>query len=1089
MKCLQCGAASPQGKAFCGDCGAALNSTEARQLAEGNELYESVPTKSAPTGAERRPLTVAFCDLAGSTRLSAELDPEDLREVIAAYQRCVADTVAHHGGFIAKYMGDGVLIYFGYPHAHEDDAKRAVAAALALVEAVGKLRPAVVVEPLRIHVGIATGDVIVGDLLGTGAAQEQVVFGATPNLAARLQALAEPDAVVISSDTKRLSAGLFDYHDLGSVEIKGFPGPIRAWQVMRATAIESRFEALHPDARTPIVGRGEQVHLFLRYWAQAKTGQGLIVLLSGEPGIGKSRIAAEMVEHLSGEEFSHLRFFCSPEHVDSALHPLLARIERAAGLKRDEAPDRQLEKLEALLPLSRGKFEDAALLADLLFVPANGRGSAVKLSPGQKKEKALAALVAQFEALASQQPVLMLCEDIQWIDPTSLELLDRLANRIVRLPVMILLTFRPEFKPPWLGRPHVLLHNLGRLDRQDAKQIIDYLARGKTLPQKVTEQILERTDGVPLFVEELTKMVLESGLLREENGAFVLHGPLPPFAVPPTLQASLVARLDRLSPVKEVAQIASAIGREFTFEMLASVFSRPEHELQAALDQLTASGLIFEFGARPHSTYVFKHALVQDAAYGTLLRSRRQQLHSRIGAALEGHFPEVAASQPEIVARHYAEAGMAAKAIGYCLKAGHLAGARSANVEARRHLAKGLELLQQLPPEQERDRQELRFQTLLGPALIATKGPSAPEPIAAYRRAIELIQMTGDTACQDSVFFGLYSIYYHQAKLAEALELGRELTRLAEQRNETISRLVALGMLAGLHNLFGEFSAARDYVIQALSVYAPVGERRSEWRYTADLRISAQCLLATALWHLGLPDQSIALERDVLAGAERMNHDVTMGLVLSLTALSAFRRRDFNELQQSAARMQAYAREHSMIQLAAWGTCLEGSASATADPAKATAQIERGIGLCEKINIRVFQPVWMAGLAEAQLAAGRAKEALHTVDAALAIAERTHERWMNAELWRLKGCIVLGLRGGNVAKDAEACFSQAVAWADKQHSKTLSLRAATSLAQLWECQGFRNKARKLLARHYQALAEGFDTPDLKQAKNLLDALQ
>jgi len=1089
MKCPQCGAASPEGKNFCGDCGAALTVSGGRRVAEGKDPRAAVLIKPAPTEAERRPLTVFFCDLAGSTKLSTEVDPEDLREVISAYQRCAADIIADYGGFIAKYVGDGILVYFGYPHAHEDDAARAVSAALALVEAVGNIRSPVIVEPLQVRVGIAAGDVVVGDLIGAGAAQEPVDVGATPNLAARLQAVAAPDAVVISSVTKRMAAGLFEYLDLGTVQVEGFAEPIRAWQVLRPSAVESRFEALHADTRTPLVGRECQADLLLRCWARARIGQGQMVLLSGEPGIGKSRIVAEVIEHLSGERFSHLRFFCSPDHVDSALHPLLARIERAADLKRDDVPDRKLQKLEALLPSSRNKFEDVALLAELLSISTDGRGPALKLSPEQKKEKTLATLVAQFETLAAQQPVLMLCEDIQWIDPTSLELLDRLAARIAPLPVMILLTFRPDFEPPWLRQPHVVWHQLSRLDREEARQIIEHLARGKTLPQKLTEQILDQTDGVPLFIEELTKMVLESGLLHEEGGDFVLYGPLLPLAVPPTLQASLVARLDRLGPVKEVAQTAAAIGREFTFEMLRGVSSRPEHDLQTALDQLTASGLIFEQGTRPSSTYAFKHALVQDAAYGTLLRSRRRQLHGRIGDTLEMHFPEIASSQPEIVARHYTEAGVAAKAIGYWLKAGHLAGTRSADIEARRHLTKGLELVRRLPPGPEQDRQELTFLSLLGPALIATKGHAAPEPIAAYQRAIELIRMKRDSAGQASVFFGLFSIYYNQARFAEALELAHEFLRLAEQCNETASRVVAHGMLVGLHNVFGEFSSARDLAAQTLPLLDSMRHGPSEWRYTTHLGVSGKIQSAIASWHLGFPDQSIALERDALAATERMNHQVTTASVLSFLALSAFRRRDFDELRQSAARMHAYARERSMTQLMAWSTCLEGSAIATADPVKATAQIESGIGLCERIKNRAFQPIWLAGLAEAQFAAGRDNDALHTADAALAIAERCRERWMDAELWRLKGCIVIRMVGGTIEKEAEACFYRALACADEQNSRMLALRAARSLAELWTRQGLRSKARELLARRYTSFTEGFDTPDLKQAKNLLDALQ
>jgi len=1087
MKCPQCGAASPEGKKFCGDCGAALiDSTPWPSLADGGAR---APIDSGRNEAERRPLTVAFCDLVGSTGLSAKLDPEDLRDIMAMYHRCVADVVTRHDGFLAKYMGDGILLYFGYPRAHEDDAARAVSAALALVEAVGRLRTNVIAEPLRARVGIATGDTVVGDLIGTGAAQERAVVGAAPNLAARLQALAEPGAVVISGATRRLTAGRFEYRDLGTVEVKGFPTPVEAWQVTRISAVDSRFEALRSGKLVPLIGREGDLDCLLECWAEAKSGRGRIVLVSGEPGIGKSRITADLIARLGSERFLPLRFFCGPEHVDSALYPVRVRIERAADLKREDTDEQKIEKLEVLLPASDDKPAHIALLADLLSISTRRRSPVPKWSPEQRKEMTLAFLLAQFEALATRQPVLLLCEDAQWIDATSLELLDRLARRVAALPAMVLLTFRPEFAPRWAGLPHVISVQLGRLDRVDAATFIAHLAGGKTLPPRVVEQILERTDGVPLFLEELTRMVLESGLLREESGGFVLDGPLAPLAVPATLRASLVARLDRLSPVKEVAQIAATIGREFAFDMLAAVCARPEHELRVALDQLVASGLIFVQGKPPRATYAFKHALVQDAAYGTMLRGRRRQLHNRVGSVLETRFPEIAAAQPEMVARHYTEAGIPTAAIGYWLKAGHLAGARSANVEARSHLAKGLELVQRLPPGQERDRQELAFQSLLGPALIATHGHAAPAPMAAYRRALALIKSTGDTAHQGSVFFGLFSIYYNHARFADALKLARDFLRLAEQQNEPLSRVLAHGMSCGLSNLFGEFASARDHAVRGMSLLDSLPHGPSEWRYTTDLGVSGKVQLAISLWHFGFPDQAIALERDMLAAAERLSHQVTTAFALNCMAFAAFRRRDFDELRQSVARVLAYARAHRMTQLSAWGACLEGPALMAADPAKAIERIEAGIASCEKINNRAFRPVWLTGLAEAQLAAGRVKEALDSVDSALATADRTRERWMNAELWRLKAQIVPRLRRGGAPDQAEACLRRALDCANKQQSRMLALRAATSLAELWESRGLHDKARELLAPQYAWFTEGFDTPDLRQAKRLLDSLQ
>jgi class 3 adenylate cyclase/tetratricopeptide (TPR) repeat protein len=1088
MKCPRCGAASPQGKKFCGDCGATLTVGLSRPDHAGDRWRTSTLADLLPNEAERRPLTVAFCDLVDSTRLSTELDAEDLRDVIALYHRAVADTIDRYDGFVAKYMGDGILLYFGYPRAHEDDAARAVAAALDLVEATRTLRSSVIDEPLHIRVGIATGEAVVGDLLGTGAAQERAAVGVVPNLAARLQALAGPDTVVISATTKRLTGGLFDYRDLGTVAIKGFPEPIRAWKVVGSSGVESRFDALHADQQVPLVGRDRDINLLLRYWAEAKAGRGRVVLLSGEPGIGKSRIAADLLAKLHGEAFTSLRFFCSADHDDSTLHPLLARIERAADFKRDDTSDRKLEKLEALLSWSRDRSTDVVLLADLLSIPTKGRYPPLTLNAELRKEKTLATLVAQFEAMAAHRPTMLICEDAQWIDATSLELLNRLIARIGASSAMILVTFRPEFKPPWLGQPHVISQQLGRLHRDDAVQIVKHLARNKPLPEKMTEHILERTDGVPLFVEELTRTVLESAFLREESRGYVWDGPAAS-AVPATLRASLVARLDRLTPVKEVAQIASVLGREFSFEMLASVSSRPEHELQGALDQLEGAGLVFARDPPLRSNYVFKHALVQDAAYGTMLRNRRRQLHGRAGSALEAQFPEIAAFQPELVARHYTEAGLPTKAIGYWLKAGHLAGARSANVEARSHLTKGLELVQRMAPGRERDRQELRFQSLLGPALIATRGHAAPEPLAAYRRALALMRTTGDTAHQDSISFGLFNIYYNRAEFGKALKLCRELLQIAEQRNEAIFRSIACGMLSGLYNLFGRFPAGRDYADRAVSFCESMRPGPSDWRYHIELRTSAPFQLGIALWHLGFADQSMALEQNGLTSAERLNHQVTMGFVLTFAALSAFRRHDYDELGRAAARMQAYARQHSMTQLLAWGTCLEGPALAAASPAQAIEQIEAGIALCEKIGNKAFRPIWLTGLAEAQLAAGRAKQAMHSIERALATADRTRERWMNAELWRLKGSIVSRLRRRRVDEETEACLRFALALANRQRSRMLSLRAATALAELYERQGLRNRAREVLLPRYMSFTEGLDTPDLKQAKSLLDALQ
>ena len=630
--------------------------------------------------AERRQVTVMFADLVGSTALSARLDPEDLREVIAAYQKCVAEVVQRFGGFVAKYMGDGVLVYFGYPQAHEDDAERAVRAGLQLVAAVGGLNASD--APLKTRVGIATGVVIVGDLIGSGEAQERGIVGETPNLAARLQAIAEPNTVVIADSTRKLVGNLFELEDRGPQELKGIDGTMRASVALRPSSVESRFEALR-IATTPMVGRDEEMTLLVRRWEQAKTGEGQIVLVSGEPGIGKSRLAETMVERLAGEPYTRLRFFCSPHHQDTALYPVIAHLERAAGFRRDDTAEQRLDKLEALLAQATNDLGGAVpLFADLLAVPTGERYPPLSLTPQKRKEKTLTALTAQVDGLCARQPVLMVYEDVHWSDPTTRESLDLLIDRAPALRVLVIITFRPEFTPPWIGRSCVTMLTLNRLPRRQGAEIIAHVTGGKALPKEIEDQIVDRTDGIPLFIEELTKTVVESGIVSEAGGRYAITGPTAPLAIPTSLQASLLARLDSLAPTREVAQIGAALGRSFSYELISAVAGMPPQKLSDALEQLASAELIFRRGTPPHAEYTFKHALVQEAAYSTLLRNRRQQLHAQIASTLEGQFPEIVSTRPALIAQHCAEAGLDAKAVDYWLKAGQQAVARSSLVEA-----------------------------------------------------------------------------------------------------------------------------------------------------------------------------------------------------------------------------------------------------------------------------------------------------------------------------------------------------------------------------------------------------------------------
>ncbi|MGC2201069.1 MAG: AAA family ATPase, partial [Stellaceae bacterium] len=701
------------------------------------ERGEAIDTATA----ERRQLTVMFCDLVGSTALSTRFDPEDLREIIAAYHRAVADIIARSDGFVSRYMGDGVLAYFGFPKAHEDDAERAIRAGLGVIDAVSRLELNSV--KLQARVGIATGLVVVGDLIGEGSAQEQSVVGETPNLAARLQALAEPDTVVIAASTRRLVGTLFEYRDLGSVEVKGIIAPVPAWQVLRPSAVASRFEALHGSALGPLVGRDEEIDLLLRRWARAKAGDGQVVLISGEPGIGKSRIIAELEERLQVEPHLRLRYFCSPYYQDSALFPFIEQLGRASEFASDDPPAVRLDKLKAVLARTAPPDEDVAFLADLLSLPATERQPLPDLSPQRKKERTLDALLRQLEGLVRQQPIVAVFEDTHWMDPTSRELLDLTVERVRSLRVLLVVTFRPEFQPHWIGQPQVTMLALNRLDRRDRTALVEQIAGGKPLPAEVVNEIADRTDGVPLFVEEFTKSVLESGVLREETDRYVLDRPLPPLAIPTTLQDSLMARLDRLAAVRLVAQVGAAIGREFSYSLLRAVSRLDENELQSALDRLVASELVFQRGAPPEAVYTFKHALVQDAAHGSLLRSSRQQLHAQIADALETHFPELIDSQPELLAQHYAEAGLAEKSVAYWGQAGRKSAARSAMAEAAAQFQKGLDQLALLPDDRQRQQQELEFWSALGAALRFAKGQATPEMGHAFARARSLWEQLG----------------------------------------------------------------------------------------------------------------------------------------------------------------------------------------------------------------------------------------------------------------------------------------------------------------------------------------------------------
>jgi class 3 adenylate cyclase/predicted ATPase len=1034
--------------------------------------------------AERRQLTVMFCDLVGSTELSARLDPEDLREVIAAYHRVVAEIVAGFDGFVAKYMGDGVLLYFSYPRAHEDDAERAVRAGLGVIEAVGRLDVKSV--ELQARVGIATGLVVVGDLIGEGSAQEQSVVGETPNLAARLQGLAEANTVVIAAGTRRLVGDLFDYRDLGAVEVKGIAGPVPAWQVLRPSVVASRFEALRGSQLTRLVGRDEEIDLLLRRWARAKAGDGQIVLVSGEAGLGKSRITAALAERLHAEPHLRLRYFCSPYHQDSALFPFIDQLGRAAGFARDDSPADKLEKLGALLAQAAPLDADLAFLADLMSLPASERYPLPNLSPQRKKERTLEALIRQLENLACRQPVFMIFEDAHWIDPTSRELLDLAIERVRSLAVLLMITFRPEFQPPWTGQPQVTMLALNRLDRRDRTALVEQIASGKALPAEIIDQIVDRADGVPLFVEELTKSVLESGVLREEADRYVLDRALPPFAIPTTLQASLLARLDRLASVRLVAQIGAAIGREFSYALLRAVSRLAEDELQAALARLVVSELVFQRGIPPDAVYSFKHALVQDAAHDSLLRSSRQQLHAQIAEALETSFPELMDTQSELLAQHYAEAGLIEKSIARWGKAGHRSAARSAMPEAAAQLQKGLDQLALLSDDPKRQRQELELRSALGAVLFSAKGIAAPETGHAYARARELWEQLGSPSEFLQVPHGQSLHHAFRGELDLAQRLDEDLLRLSGQRNDSAG--LVLGHYSSGRTLMfaGRFASSRSHLEEALALYDPISHRSLVHQVGFHPQVVSQAYLGNVLFCLGYPDQAMAQSSAAIAEARRLTHAPSLAGSLSLGTLPVSLVGDDAVLGKWVDQLVAVAAEQGFSYWRALGNIFLGWVKVkNGDVAGGISLLRSGSTAFRATGAELVVPYYIALLARACEIAGQIEEAVTLLDEALQIVERTGERWIAAELNGHKGRLLLQ-QGHSEA--AEELYCKALGIAEEQGAKLWELRAAVSLARLRRDQGRHAEARDFLAPVYAWFTEGFDTPDLKDAKALLDEL-
>ena len=1042
---------------------------------------QTVTAESKPQDtAERRQVTVMFSDLVGSTALSARMDPEDLREVISAYQKCVAETVQRSGGFVAKYMGDGVLIYFGYPQAHEDDAERAVRAGLELVAAVGGLKTH---APLQTRVCIATGLVVVGDLIGSGEAQERGIVGETPNLAARLQGIAEPNVVVIAEGTRKLLGNLFELEDLGAKDLKGITGPVRAWAALRSSAAEGRFEAMHATGLTDLVGRDEEIELLIRRWQQAKSGKGRVVLISGEPGIGKSRLAAALSEHIGTEPHTRLRYFCSPHHQDSAHYPFIAQFERSAGFARDDTVEARLGKLRALLAPGTRDDDDIALLSELLSLQSSAAD--LNLSPQRKREKLFEAVLSQLEAEARRRPVLMVFEDVHWIDPTSRELLDLTVDRVRRLPVLLVITFRPEFQPPWGGRSDVTNLALNRLGERDGEALVQKLAGNAALTADIVAEIVQRTDGVPLFVEELTKAVLESAAQGDRVAAVLAATSLAALSVPATLHASLMARLDRLGPMpKEVAQIGAVLGREFAYELIAPVAQRPEKQLQAALDQLGDAGLLFCRGTAPHASYLFKHALVQDAAYSTLLRGRRQELHAGVAAALEGHFADLVERQPELLAHHLTAAGDTERAVDQWLKAGRYAAARLAYLEAIAHFEQGLGLLHSLPESPVRNGREIELQLALGLCLFTAKGAVAAKP--PYARAHELAETSGEPQQRFKALYGVWQSTMVSGGIAAARPLSERLLKLAEREGDDELRLQAHHSGWTTLAYVGDPAKAREHADAGRRLYDP--EKHASHRFVYGGHDPGTCagyVGAQAEWLLGYPEKALASITESLALSERIAHPFTLSVALSVSSVVYLHRREPERALRQLEAAEVLAAEQRLSLTFETGMLRGAALTEQGAIDEAIARIREGVTKWTRLGRTFLLPYGLAFLAQGLVRHGDQAAALAALREGLALADVTGEHFWDAELHRLTGTVLLA---ENKLDEGGASLQHAIHIAQAQQAKSLELRATMSLARLWRDQGKVQQARELLAPVYGWFTEGFDTRDLKEAKALLEEL-
>ncbi len=1092
MQCPGCGTENSARVKFCSECGAPMGVPcphcayrNPRDASECGGCGQSLLSAQLPT-AERRHLTVFFADIAGSTALAESMDPEDLRDLYARYQAICAEIVQQYEGHLAQYLGDGVLAYFGYPVAHEDDAARAVRSGLEILSRLSAIGTSAQ-RPL-VRIGIHTGLVVVGDV-GAGLRREQLALGEAPNIAARLQSEALPDTIVISDDTRQLLAGQFALQDLGSRTLKGLSRPMQIFRVLGKSRVSSRFQAMtSTHGLTPFVGRERELESIRSAWGKAVQECGQTILLQGEAGIGKSRLLESAAQVASSRLHEVFVAQCSPYQLNSPLFPVIEMIERRVGIEEGMSALARLDLLEQFAAGRGVPLEQATTaLATMFSVPTLGRYPEIDMPPAKRLQWMTGVVADLLLHSVGSSPVLLLIEDLHWADPSTLDLLGEIVKRQTNLAVLMVCTARPEFSAAWLDHPHCQTIHVEVLAPEDTRTLVARVAGPKPLPLALLEELVARTGGIPLFVEAVTRTVIDAGILRELDDRYELTGPLPPGLIPATVQDSLMGRIDRLGADRVVAQLAATIGRESSFELLQTVLGKPTESLAAALIRLVELEIVLENGVPPGSTYTFRHALIQDAAYGSLLRKTRQEFHSKIAEALVNRFPDMAETKPELLARHYEGAGRISEAIAGWIKAGYRAQQSSALRECTAYLQKAISLLEALPADDPgRLQSEMEAQLALSTALMSTIGWGSREAEAACIRARNLCEKLGNGPGLIGSLWGLWTVYFLRGTLGPSLEAANQVLQAALASGDSGLQIAARQSIGYSTYFMGDFEQARDHALKGLALYDPKRERELATAFQLPLSFACGNFLMMSLWFMGYPEQAEQARKNAWTIIEELNLPACTVYALACAIMIHYARRDYATVKQSADRLFQLANEGGFLLWVAQGRIYQGWVQAMQENADAgIAEMKAGLESYRLTGSGLMTPQLSLMTAEAQLKAGRPGEALAAISRGLHYVEESQERVHEPELHRLRGEIMIA-QGASAA--AESSLARAIELARTQQARTLELRAALVLAKLRRTQGRDAEAGVLLQPLAEWFSEGHDLPELCEAHAILDSL-